>query len=55
MRILMRGSVVINTSSPNPFFYKAKGNFLFSLSFQERLACPDTSEGEVLDYFKDRH
>ncbi len=47
-------SVVKSTSSPSPFSYKEKGNFFF-LSFQERKACPDTSGGEVLDYFKDRH
>ncbi len=48
-------SIFINTSSPDPFSYKEKGNLLFSLSFQEREVCPDTSGGEVLDYFKDGH
>ncbi len=48
-------SIIINTSSPAPFSYKEKGNLLFSLSFQERLACPDTSGGEVLDHIKNRH
>ncbi len=55
MRIFMILSVVINTSSPAPFSYKEKGNFLFSLSFQERKACPDNSGGEVLVYLKDTH